>query len=649
MRQLGHDTMNRRMRDVVRAPARVIDRPFVHPWMQADPDVVEHAVDRLDELLPRMVSALEATCVDAVSSSDLITVVQLLRTALAELADCMNEHVPAIRELRGAGPLRLRELRRHTDALSESDLACRRAFEQAREVLPERVDVLRGVTGSYAPTQAEQPHTQLSTSNSEAIRTALASIPPARLQVVLARRPDLAAVLSGDDDPPAWLALTVQSDAPADSIHQVAAVKARCASVGREQVTRAALLHPRVVGRLDGIPLWSRMLANRSLLRAELERCRHADSEYEARQHARRAQESESPLRRVQGHLLDTWLAREEITSFVTVPHDRPLALRTDLRARVVHYQRLLHDRVSQGRVSQGRVSQGRAGVRHRQVLLFDGEGPGRMVEMWGLLDDATRNVAVYVGGAGTTAHQFGWPTGIGQALARADATGHTAVIAWMGAEFPSAIASHAPFARYARDAGRPLRDHVEALDVPPGVPITLVGHSYGGAIVGAAERLGVRADRVVYAGAPGAGPGVRDVQDFPVIDPYGRPRDVARYALTAPGDLIRLWQRSDAPARVLGTAAARRVGGWLVDHTLGADPTRLAGVAILDTGVWEVDREDRRTGEILFGPRGHADVVEPGTTSFRRIVAVIQGRDPATIVPPAGVEPFLFRGQGRQ
>lgn len=631
--------MNRRMRDVVRAPARVIDRPFVHPWMHADPGVVEHAVDRLDELIPRMMSAVEATCVDAASSADLVDVVQLLRNALAELAVCMNEHVPAIRELRGAGLLRLRELRRHTDALSESDLACRRAFEQARALLPDRVDVLAGITGSYAATPTEQPHTQMSTSDSEAIRAALAPIPPARLQAALARRPDLAAGLTDDGKPPAWLESTLESHTCADSIHRVAAVKACCASVGREQLTRAALLHPRVVGGLDGMPLWARMLANRSLLRAELERCRHTDGEYEALQHARRAQESASPLRRVQGHLLDAWLAREEITSFVTVPHDRPLALRTDLRARVVHYQRLLHDRVSQGR----------AGARHRQVLLFDGAGPGRMVELWGLLDGATQHVAVYVGGTGTTAHQFGWPSGIGQALARADATGRTAVVTWMGAEFPSAIASHAPLARYARDAGRPLRDHVEALDVPPGVPITLVGHSYGGAIIGAAERLGVRVDRVVYAGVPGAGPGVRSVEDFPATDAYGRPRDVARYALTAPGDLIRLWQRSDAPANVLGTAAARRVGGWLVDHTLGADPTRLAGVRILDTGMWEVDREDRRAGEILFGPRGHADVVEPGTTSFRRIVAVIQGRDPATVVPPAGVEPFLFRGPGGQ
>lgn len=635
--------MKERLRASVRTSAHVLHRPFVHPWMVAAPDDVQHAVDRLDELIPRLRTCLDGVGIaaDAPARVALLEALGVVRDGLDGLADAVRGHGPAVAQLRGGGLFTLRELRRHTDALSEADLRCRHAFEQARGLLPERSDLLAAVGGRYAePRDLAQVTARARTEIADVppqdrpqrLRGALDAVPTDALPALLARHPDLATVLTGqhDESAPAWLEPVVVRDVddardPAASLRTVGAVRAACEQASPDELARAAALHPRLVGGLDGAPLAARRHANRALIRAELERCRHTDAEFEQLLAASRDLESGSVVRRLHGQLLDAWLARDEITSVITVPHERPIALRNDLRARVTHYQQLLHDRVDQGRDLW----------RHRQVLLFDGAGPGRIAEMWGLLDEQTRQVAVYVGGTGTTARQFGWPTGIGRALARTDPSGRTAVVVWMGAEFPSAIGSHAPFARYARDAGQPLRDHVEALDVPAGIPITLVGHSYGGAIIGAAERLGVRADRVVHAGVPGVGPGVRDVQDYPSVDALGRYRDVQRYALTAPGDLIRLWQRSDEPISRISIVGARRAPHWIADHTLGADPTRLAGVQVLDTGIWETDRADRATGEILHGPRGHADVVEPGTTAFRRIAAIVAGDDPQAVEPP--------------
>ena len=42
-------------------------------------------------------------------------------------------------------------------------------------------------------------------------------------------------------------------------------------------------------------------------------------------------------------------------------------------------------------------------------------------------------------------------------------------------------------------------------------MPVTYIGHSYGGSIVGTAEALGLTADRTLYVAAAGAGVGVDD------------------------------------------------------------------------------------------------------------------------------------------
>ncbi|GMA40452.1 alpha/beta hydrolase [Mobilicoccus caccae] len=621
------------------ALATTVLRPFVHPWMVVDPAYVRHAVHRLDDLLPRLESALARAQVDPQAAETTVAALGDVRAAFADLVAALESDGRDLRRLLRDRPMALRRLRSHTDRLGEADALCRRRLEDATCRLPD----LRGL---LAGSRWDSPRLA-------ADRSALSGVPTTEARRLIARDPDLVAVLTDPADTGAtpWLAEALVpaneggagagDDVPAHAVSllQVARVRRACAEQTDDELDRVALLYPRLVGGLDGVPPTVRTRANRLVMRADLRRMRATDVALQHQVSASRERDSSSPLRRARGALLDVWLANDEITALATLDHDRPNALRVEHRAMVTLTQQLLHDRADQGR-----------GVRaHRQVLQY--APSGRVVELWGLLDEDTTRVAVYVGGTGTTVRQFGWPTGIARALQRADASGRTAVITWMGAEFPSAIGTHAPSGRFARLAAAPLRDLVEGLDVPDGTPITVVGHSYGGVIVGAAEALGLRVDTVVHAGVPGIGPGLRSVAEYPDHDALGRPRHVVRYCLTAPGDLIRLWRRGDAAVSSLSTLSftpARSAAGWFGERTLGADPTTLLGIRDLDTGIWEVDKDDRRAGEILYGPRGHADVVEPGTTSFRRIVAAVQGEDPAAVTPPATLRPFRWRpGRG--
>ncbi|GAB47302.1 alpha/beta hydrolase [Mobilicoccus pelagius] len=627
--------MTRRAKDVaesarsaVAVTASSVWRPFVHPWMLEDAEPLRHAMRQLDDHLPRVEAVLARTGMNEAAAGDLVTAIRDVRNALDALASALDVHGTRLRDVLRHHPTSLREIRSCTNVLADADGDCRRAVEAAGRALPTLGNLLARTPWATA---GERPRG----------RADLEALPATEARAALARDPRLLAAVTDPHDAtgPAWLApaLGDADDDPAvvvaaGSLLRVDRVRRACTNAGADAVRRAALTHPRALGGLDGVPVWARCEANRLVMRSELRRMRARDRELAREIAVEHDRDARSPWRAVTGRVLDAWLANDAATAIATVDVDRATARRADLRALVELTRRLLHDRVSQGR--------GRWG--HRQVVAFHPDG--RVVELWGTLDAETEQVAVYVGGTGTTVRQFGWPTNIVRALFRADPTGRTAVVTWMGARFPSAIGTQSPFGRFARAAAAPLRDCVEGLDVPDGVPITVVGHSYGGTIVGAAEALGLRVDRVVHAGVPGIGPGVRSVADYPDHDALGRARRVTRYALTAPGDLIRLWRRGDAALSSLSSvpfAPARTVAERAGEKILGADPMTLPGIVELDTGVWETDRDDRRRGEVLVGPRGHADCVEPGTTSFRRIVAVVQGEDPREITPPPDLVPF--------
>jgi pimeloyl-ACP methyl ester carboxylesterase len=126
-------------------------------------------------------------------------------------------------------------------------------------------------------------------------------------------------------------------------------------------------------------------------------------------------------------------------------------------------------------------------------------------------------------------------------------------------------------------------------------IPVTYIGHSYGGSIMGTAEVFGLTADRTLYLAAAGAGVGVDGPSDW-----HNRNPDVLRFSMTAPGDLIQAVQ-----------------GFPTSPH--GADPDDMPGVIHLPAGDYDLGRP-------MAGPDAHSDVINAPSDAWRNILAVITG-----------------------
>ncbi len=237
-----------------------------------------------------------------------------------------------------------------------------------------------------------------------------------------------------------------------------------------------------------------------------------------------------------------------------------------------------------------------------RQILAFD---PGRaaLVELNGNLASAT-SVAVLVPGLNTTLEGSGADTQTARRFVSAT-RGDVATITYLGGQFPqggnlATALADAANPRYALDMAPRLVAFSEDVDrtvdaTGRSVPVTYVGHSYGGAIVGTAEALGLTADRTLYVAAAGAGVGVDDPGDWHNRNPH-----VLRFSMTAPGDFIE---------------AVQGIPGG--PH--GADPDEMLGVIRLATGHYD-------DGRLMAGPAAHTDIINWPSDSWRNILAVITG-----------------------
>jgi hypothetical protein len=231
-----------------------------------------------------------------------------------------------------------------------------------------------------------------------------------------------------------------------------------------------------------------------------------------------------------------------------------------------------------------------------RQVIAFD---PARssFIELIGDLATA-RSVAVLVPGMNTTIAGSSANTATARRFVSAT-RGDVAMLTYLGGPFPTGnLASgvvDAADPRYALDMAPRLVAFSEDVDRTVHAPVTYIGHSYGGSILGTAEALGLTADRTLYVAAAGAGVGVDDPGDW-----HNRNPQVLRFSMTAPGDLIQAVQ-----------------GIPLGPH--GADPDTMPGVIHLATGYYD-------DGRLMAGPRAHSDVLNWPSDSWRNILAVITG-----------------------
>jgi Alpha/beta hydrolase len=238
-----------------------------------------------------------------------------------------------------------------------------------------------------------------------------------------------------------------------------------------------------------------------------------------------------------------------------------------------------------------------------RQILTFD---PARstLIELNGDLHVA-KSVAVLVPGMNTTMEGSAANTTTARQFVAAS-EGEVAAITFLGGPFPQdehlAVAlAEAADPRFAVDMAPRLVAFSHDVDrVVDGMgrdmSVTYVGHSYGGAILGTAEALGLTADQTVYVAAAGTGFGVDDPGDW-----HNRNPDVVRFAMTAPADPIQLVQ--GVP------------GG-----PYGADPDDMPGVVQLATGRYD-------NGRLMAGPAAHTDVINcVHSDAWRNLLAVIAG-----------------------
>jgi hypothetical protein len=315
-----------------------------------------------------------------------------------------------------------------------------------------------------------------------------------------------------------------------------------------------------VVGNLRGAPFRHRVTANLIRISAELGRERAQLSRLQTQDLLNEAKRSHRDV----GEL------------------DTPIA---DSNARIGQYDLLLRER--------------------RQVLLFDPEGDGRMIELHGELGPKTRDVAVVVPGTGY---------GIGKvdqlkepivSLVHA-ARDTLAIIVWMDGDLPDDIPA-ASRSYYAVALAPRLVDFIPDVrrELTHEVKITVVGHSYGGAVVGLAERLGLDADRVLHVASAGMGNGVKGPEDY--RNPH---RDVQRFSMTAPGDPIRF---------VRGRAIPQ------IGH--GANPDTFPGVVRLETGCYpEAEHLGDKAGRLLEGNAAHCEVWTPECEAWRNIYNMLTG-----------------------
>lgn len=178
-------------------------------------------------------------------------------------------------------------------------------------------------------------------------------------------------------------------------------------------------------------------------------------------------------------------------------------------RQRITFYRNLLGE-IDDPTGAGGRIK--------RQIVAFD-PARGSLIELNGDIAVA-RGVAVLVPGVNTTIDGSAANTATARRFV-SGTHGEVAVITYLGGPFPqvhnpAGVLLDAADPHFALEMAPRLVAFTEDLDrvVADGIPVTVIGHSYGGSIVGTAEALGLTSDRTLFLAAAGAGVGVDDTGD---------------------------------------------------------------------------------------------------------------------------------------
>jgi hypothetical protein len=288
------------------------------------------------------------------------------------------------------------------------------------------------------------------------------------------------------------------------------------------------------------------------------------------------------------------------------------------------------------GRVFQSILDEG------RQLLHFDPDanhGRGSFAELVGTINERTETVGVLVPGSSAFILDDNFEKYHQRARDLVEASdGTLAMVVWAAGTFPKGWLQGA-MTRYRGPLGRALAIFSQELRAEidrrlgpgSGVEVVVAGHSFGGAVVGTAERYGLDADVVFHIASAGVG-NARDPYDYP--NPT-RPR----YSITAPGDLIGFVQGLPAPPGL--------------GH--GADPDTFRCVTTLPTGRLPSDPTafdelgaplGQRAGDLIGGMSSHSDLFIRHSDAWWQIYRVFTGAAPLpqACPPPDEQEPLKAR-----
>lgn len=373
-------------------------------------------------------------------------------------------------------------------------------------------------------------------------------------------------------------------------------IAAQIAALTPEQRRQLVTEFPQQVGNTDGVPWDMRMAANRlNIANAVVEQ--------------------------------QNLLAASDEDKLLAIAADQPgllWTLQTNADARrtaLAGYDAAAEERISFYSDLLGKVTDPTGQSTEmidRQIIAFD---PARssFVELTGNLETSS-HIGVFVPGVNTTVLSSGSNLDTTRRIVEAG-RGEVAMLTYVGGPFPDAgTVSEYPNAAdnsYATAMAPRLVAFTEDVNrvadsLGEDVSVTVIGHSYGGSILGTAESMGLTADRTLYIAAAGAGVGVDDPSDWHNGNP-----DVVRYAMTAPGDWIQMLQGS---AYGLGP------------H--GADVDEMPGVIRLETGNYA-------DGTPVQGWDAHSDIVNEPSDAWNNMLAVITGSDVTTAAEPQPVNPW--------
>ncbi|OEJ94849.1 alpha/beta hydrolase [Streptomyces thermolilacinus] len=333
-------------------------------------------------------------------------------------------------------------------------------------------------------------------------------------------------------------------------------------------------LHPARVGAMDGLPAPVRDEANRVVLNEHLARTR-------------------LELDAIPKPPADRWTWTTTGLTPTRVPTPEYLAWQQEHGERYFALQNSLRGMES---IQQRFDQTGERGLPEAYLLGFSPEGNGRAIIATGNPDTA-HHQAVYV--PGTTSNLSNIGEGIDRMenvwrVAQTEARGDSvSTIAWYGYDAPQDIKTDAPFRHYANDGAPAFRKFLDGLEASqsgdPATHRTVIGHSYGTTLVGAAADKGtLNTDDVITVGSPG------------VTVPKAEELDVPKG---------HVWNQ-EAHGDVVPDLGRFGHGGHDQD------------------GLWTVPSDERfGANQMATDTKGHSGYWDDGTESLRNQTRIVAGR----------------------